>query len=217
MTINWNKLKEEDNQYLKTFNIKHQGTDFEIKTDITFEPFYGNPEKAKIFFLALNPGYKDEDLTTHQIPAVLKLIDNNLNFRINDFPYYYLHTDEAFQNYAGFKWAKRIFRELIEKVEAENLSKAICCVQFHGYHSSKFAKLGNILPSQEVTFGFVRQAIKLKLLIVLMRSKTLWEAAIPELKEYPNLIILNNPRNPTVSKNNMKLGKFDLLLQILKE
>ena len=216
--INWNLLQQQDKPVLDRFNKKYLGTNFEIKTEITFEPFYGNPENAKIFFLALNPGYKEQDIIAHQNPEFLKLVNDNLNFRNDDFPYYYFRTDKVYENFEGFKWSKRIFKELISEVEADSLSKAICFIQFHGYHSSKFHKLDQVISSQKVTFDFIRRAIQLKLPIVMMRAKLVWYEALPELKDYAYLIFLKNPRKPTISKNNMvKTSDYYLLLDALRK
>jgi hypothetical protein len=50
-----------------------------------------------------------------------------------------------------------------------------------------------------------------------MRSKRIWFKAIPELeRNQKNLIILRNPRNPTLSKGNMKEGEYERVLKALK-
>ena len=50
-----------------------------------------------------------------------------------------------------------------------------------------------------------------------MRSKRIWFDAIPELQQdEERLIILKNPRNPTLSKGNMKESEFEKVLKALK-
>jgi hypothetical protein len=211
-------LHEDDKVFLEEFNLKHKGSPFELKGQLMSEPFIGNPKTAKIIFLALNPGYDERDDEAHKNQAFQKLISDNIALRDSEYPYYYMHEREPFKDYPGCIWCKRIFKELLNEVGAKILSKEICCIQFHGYHSTKYRQLSKFpLPSQRRTFDFIRDAIKREIPIVLMRSTKIWTVALPELTNYRLLIHLNNPRNPTISRGNMQEGDFDMLLKALNQ
>jgi len=60
-TNDLNFLSEEDISILEEFNIKKNGTSAEIKTNLLPEPFIGNPLKAKVLLLALNPGFEGSE------------------------------------------------------------------------------------------------------------------------------------------------------------
>ena len=218
-TQGWNLLNIDDLETLKIFNDKNRNSDVEILGELLPEPFIGNPEKAKVLLLALNPGFKggaNGEYKWHKNESFGKLIFDNIELKETKYPYYYLNTDKSFDKSPGHEWCKRVFRELIEAVTAEELSKKISCIQFHGYHSKKYKYLGNRLPSQEQTFGLIRSSIKRKIPIVIMRSKKIWFNAISELEDYSDLIILKNPRNPTLSDGNMMEGDFNKLVKALK-
>ncbi len=214
--MNWNLLHPDDLPFLEAFQVRQKGTIFELKNDLLSEPFIGNPETAKVLFLALNPGFDKEDPTVHQKTKFKKIIDDNINLRETEFPYYYLHEDSSLVDDPGFVWCRRIFKELINEIPAKILAQEICCIQFHGYHSSRYKSLGRApLHSQKKTFELIRTAMNNKTTIVLMRSRKIWYNAIPELDGYKFLIQLNNPRNPTISRGNMKPGEFEKILRVL--
>jgi hypothetical protein len=52
-------------------------------------------------------------------------------------------------------------------------------------------------------------------LIVMMRSENLWIETIPQLQNYQNLIILNNPQNPSISPGNMSPPDWQKILNII--
>jgi len=216
-TNDLNFLSEEDISILEKFNIKKNGTNAEIKTNLLPEPFIGNPLKAKVLLLALNPGFEGSEKKWHADEKFARLIKDNIEFKESGYPYYYLNEHKDFDGNPGHIWCKRIFKELIAELGAKDLSKKIACVQYHGYHSKKYSPIGKTLPSQEQTFELVKATMKLEIPIVLMRSKKIWFAAITGLETYEHLIILNNPRNPTISRGNMQAGSFDNLLETLKK
>lgn len=205
-------------------NKRQNEIDAKILTELLPEPFIGNPNAAKVLLLALNPGFQGDAKNNikgerywHSHEKFKKLIFDNINFIDTDYPYYYLNNDEAFLKTPGYIWCKRIFKELINAAGGFGLSKKICCVQFHGYHSKRYKYLGDILPSQRQTFDLIKSFMKTNSPIVIMRSKNIWFDAIKGLQEYENKIILRNPRNPTLSKRNMGEGDFQKLLDSIKQ
>ena len=81
-------------------------------------------------------------------------------------------------------------------------------IEFFPYHSKSYKALKTILLSQEYSFYLVRQAIKMKKAIVIMRMEKLWLEFVPELKNYPYVSLINKQR-AWVSKNNLPKGSFE--------
>lgn len=211
----WNLLHVEDLPILRAFNKKAGEAKFAIRPDLLPEPFIGIPDTAKVLFLALNPGYKGPEDDWHSREEFRKLIIDNSKFRSMDYPYYYLNEAPSFRGSPGHIWHKRILSELINAFSAQILSKNICCIQFHGYHSTRYKPLGEILPSQRRSFELVKSVMKRNIPIVLMRSRNIWFDAISDLKTYPSIIILNNYRSPTVSKGNMSESDYGKIMMHL--
>lgn len=229
-----NFLCEEDRAVIDAFNKKYQARpEYRIQTHLLPEPFIGNPHTAKLLMLALNPGYSGNDKNEldseddlHQTPVFKKLIEDNLACKEVAYPFYYLNESSAFQNSPGHKfWRKRILRQLIEEqnISITHLAKSICCVQYHAYHSTQYKSLGkNSIKSQEDTKKIIQNFIEKNrknnfLPIIIMRSQSLWMKRIPELKNIEEEgIVLRNPRNPVISRNNMKEGLYEKLVGILE-
>jgi hypothetical protein len=213
--LDWNLLDVADLQILEAFNSKNSDVDYFIQRHLLPEPYIGQPGSSKVLFLALNPGYHEEDDIAHQHPSLRMAILDNLDGKSGPYPYYYLHEDPEIGIFRGFRWCRRIYKALINEIGAKELSEKIACIQFHGYHSRRYRSL-SLLPSQKMSFSLIREAMSRKILIVLMRSRRIWISAIPELEEYPFLLQLKNPRNPTISPGNMQPGNFEMVLKALR-
>ncbi len=68
------------------------------------------------------------------------------------------------------------------------------------------------MPLPEYSFDLVRRALSRGAWIVLMRSKRLWFAAVPELASYPRLVRIRNAQSPVISPRNID-GDFDALVK----
>ena len=194
-----------------------------IRLNLLPEPFIGNYQTAKVILLALNPGFRgDKDGEVgedawHKDKKFQTLVYDNIKLKNTQYPYYYLNQDPYFERTPGHLWCSRVFNDL-KKVGLKNLSEKICCFQFHGYHSNRYKYLGDKLPSQEKTFDIIKSFLDDRgKEIILMRSKRIWFKVIPELqKREKRVIILKNPRNPTLSKGNMEENEFERVLKALK-
>jgi hypothetical protein len=72
------------------------------------------------------------------------------------------------------------------------------------------------LPSQSFTFEMLRESIRAKRTVVVMRSWRLWCDAVPELDGYGKVFRMRNPRNPAVSRANCPDG-FDAILEVISQ
>jgi hypothetical protein len=68
------------------------------------------------------------------------------------------------------------------------------------------------VPLPEYSFALVRRALSRGAWLVLMRSKRLWFAAVPELASYPRLIRIRNVQNPVISHRKID-GDIDALVK----
>jgi hypothetical protein len=122
-----------------------------------------------------------------------------------DFPFYYLNP--TFDN-PGQVWWWRKLKPLVEKCGREEVSRCVLCVEYFPYHSSRFdrskvsghASLN--LESQEYGFDLVREALRRKAFIVIMRSERLWLERVPALEGHPWKCTLNSVQNPAISSRN---------------
>lgn len=99
-------------------------------------------------------------------------------------------------------WHKRL-RKLIEAVGEDAVSSMTLSVEYFPYHSRRYRRFPEPLPSQEYSFGLVREAIGAEKLIVVVRRKPAWLEAVPELREV-DYIEVRNPRSAYISPGNLR-------------
>jgi len=198
-----------DVDIINRLSIKHSRT-AQLRFDVVPMPFIGNPLTSKVVLLALNPGFNEEDVRIlDENPDLLEADRNNLTF--NNSPSFYA-LNQSFSYSGLFKWWNRRLKEIVDIVGREKVSNSISCIQFFPYHSVTYSPLKELIPSQEYSFYLVKEAIKQKKVILIMRSRQLWEKYVPELIGYP-YIELKIPRNPYFNSNNMTQKSFDSLLR----
>lgn len=190
-------------RYASAFTGDHQ-----FRLDKLPLPYVGSPAKADVLLLALNGGFKPQDIT-HQNQDADYAEQNRLNLTFESrHPFFYLDT--AFQYTGGYLWWHRRLLHFIEKYGLEAVTSKVACVQAFPYCSTKYKALPHQVPSQEYSFSLVRQAIEDGKPIVIMRSREIWFKCVPELRQYA-YIELGNCLNPYLSRNQMTAAQFERL------
>jgi hypothetical protein len=176
------------------------------------EPFLGLPD-APVVLLGLNPGYTDEDDAHHKDPAFVARSRANLLHRESQYPFFLL--DPAITAPGAAYWKAKL-RRLTEKFGAETIARHTLCVEFTPYHSVGFRHERLKLPSQQYSFDLVRQAVSRGAVIVIMRGKRFWVAAVPELLDYGRLFGLNSWQAAYISPGNCPTG-FERICEALSK
>jgi hypothetical protein len=187
-----------DLSILQAFNATVE-TKYQYDLSLLPEPYFGNP-LANVVILTLNPGWSPDDAANHAQPAFLQQSRDSLNHELA--PYSFLHLQPNSVTPGGVWWRRRA-RELIEKVGFDAVANGIACVQHTPYHSLEYSARSPRLASQMYSFNLVRSSIQRGAEVVIMRSRTLWESAVPELRSYTRLHIAKNPRSPYLSRGNL--------------
>ena len=181
-----------------------------IHVDLLPEPFIGRLD-APIVLLSLNPGYSEGDSECHRDPLFRRLSLDNLRQRPMEHPFFLISPDIQAP---GRRWWEKKLAGLLRLAPRDVVARRLLCVEYFGYHSRRFAHAGLSLPSQDFAFQLVRDAVRRRAIIVLMRSRKLWFSKVTELAEYTRLIELGNVQNPTVSPGNCR-GRFDEIASAL--
>lgn len=221
----WGNLKSDKKQYIldidsdviKKINDNFHG-DYRLRLDLFPEPFIGNPE-APVYFLNLNPGCGDENnIQDKEDMKILKdYVFKNLKHKKAKYPFYILDPKLKTMGGAGW-WRKKlgngegVFKLLDhEKMTDKLAANNIFCVEYFPYHSRKFKQIGKelwykyqqyLIPSQEYSFELVKNAMKKKKIIIIMRSKNIWFNAVESLRKYKYAYVLKNPQAVTISRKN---------------
>lgn len=162
------------------------------------EPWFGVPSKAKIFYLTLNPGHKNDDGSDAEpwrsfCRAMMREAVDYDGFRKAITP-------------AGFRW----FKENHGKF-ADVAFPWICNLRLLAYPSADKASLGKIagsldrIPSTKLMKQLVHdelapRAQKGEILLLVMRSRVAWGFQHVDREYWDNgLFVSQSPRNPSIS------------------
>ena len=206
---NW--VLRDDSPQIESFNARNAAVkraDVRYRLDLFPEPYFGAPD-AEIVLLALNPGASHDDAAWHAKPAFIEAARRSIAHQLAPLPF--LHLEQPAESPGG-KWWRRTTVPLHggEETRVAAVARAVFCVQWFPYHSTRFASADLAVPTQEYNFALVRQAIRQKRTVIFLRSRKRWERSVPELVGYTGASAIRNPRNPTLSAANLPDG-FALL------
>jgi hypothetical protein len=217
----WKNLKKINNEYIaecdkyllnNRYFRNSSEKDYELKLNVTPGPYTGDLLNAKVYLLALNPGYDDNDILFSE--KYENEIINNLLHIYDEYPFLILNP--RYRNSAGANWWCSKLECFINNVGLEKTAKKVCNIEYFPYHSRKYKHNEIKLPSQEYSFLFIKRAIIEKKIIIIMRSEKLWYKTIPELENYEKKYVLNSPQNVKVSPNNLGLNNYKYIINELE-
>jgi hypothetical protein len=139
----------------------------------------------------------------------------NLRHEIQDYPFYPLSP--AFNRTGSGNWWHKRLRELRREagLDDQTLAQRLLAVEWFPYHSARCKFHKPIVGSQAYGFQLARDLIQRERVeVVGMRSKKQWGKADTAFLRLP---YLKNPRNVSITRNNMDPGVFDRLLRVLRE
>ena len=208
---NWSQLVDEKSEWLlrrdayiiKEFNKKYKGSDYEFILNIRPEIFSGNPLKAKVVALSLNPGYvhRINNLLGKLMPSqlaeeIIAFKEQQMQLRVNSFMidsvgrYKDVSVRDAANMYDGWYWYDILnnFRKEAGLPDGKNGHDVVydnfSLIQYIGYTSKSFKELSNktILPSQRFTKLLVHYIAQNRkdVIFVVSRSETKWRKLIGE-------------------------------------
>lgn len=188
-----------DRTWVENHN-QRSAAEYQYRTELYPEPFAGRLD-APVVLLALNPGHSPEDARVHASRVYQELWWSNTRQTLDDYPLFLIHPD--LRDAPCFKWWTAKLRFLINRFDLGQVARNVLEVQLYPYHSRAFRRRKGKLPSQDFAVAVVREAMRRDAVVVLMRSRRIWEEYVPELASYHNLLQLRNPRNPTFSERNL--------------
>lgn len=203
-----------DAAVVSAFNQKYAGTPYELHTELPPEPFSGRLD-APVVLLNLNPGYSEDDAAIMLGNAKFQqAMKNTRGFSVQDYPFY--HLNPCFkQGNKGYDYWVDKFRKLFEiDFDLKKCANSFLLLQAYPYKSKEFKKMP-LLPSFDFTQRILLAAMNRRALVVQLRSKKIWEEAVPGLATYPRRIECRNPRRPTLSPGNLGSEGWRILLSAL--
>ena len=221
----------------KSKNCKQGYHPSKLILNVPPEPWQGNPLKAKVIFLSLNPGFVEEinwkvaKLLQNEkgiLERMLEFHKKTLRLEIDSF---FPETNDerpigfkdSISMHGGWYWEKGLAK-LLEKVVNNNYTEKqfyrdVAIIQYHSYSSTKygmeFTKPGYYLESQKFTAELIKYILENKdTMFVVMRSFKYWKELLEEddkdfWKKYENRFHIkdNGSMSQTISEKNLMLKK----------
>ena len=231
-----------DKDAINNYNSKAKGTDV-IITRIPAEPWWGNPLKARLIILSLNPGYVPEVNKTLALlmqtnEAVRRqLIEykaQTLRLKADSFlPEEEKISDccitcyEAVNMLGDWYWVKMLKQLRTDTGLSENeFYRRIALVEYHGYSSQTsgrvFPRKGDKLESQEYLkkmLWHIAESRKDNVCFLVMRAKKEWTKLLSQ-KFFDEFNIVEKKPSSMISQYitpaNFEVGKYDEILKMFR-
>ncbi|MBR6091869.1 MAG: hypothetical protein IKQ09_03545 [Bacteroidales bacterium] len=211
-------------------------------TNIPAEPWGGNPFKAKLIVLSLNPGYVPEfneklakllQSNDEIRKAIINYKKQTLLFDTDSFlpeddkvlPGCQISCKDAINMLGDWYWHK-MFRQLREDVEREKgineneFYKKVALIQYFGYSSQTAQRTLPYIPSQDFTremIHYIASERKNDVCFLIMRSVSLWMNLLGKdfFNKYKDIIKINeNVRCQYITPGNLGT-KYDDIKNII--
>ena len=186
----------------------------QLHFEVLPEPFAGDPQKAVVFLLSLNPGWGGTEEGEQKAATGWDVeLRRNLTFNATT-PF--VHIDPRFREATGggMWWTKRL-RRLAEATPWDRVGERLMVLEFFGYHSKSWQSLPVPLPSQAFTFQLLRQAMDRDRLIIVTRGWSIRVWSVPELYANKRIVHLNSQRWSGISPGNMPPDAFQRVVASL--
>jgi hypothetical protein len=164
-------------------------------------PFQGNPEKAEVVILMLNPG----DRRGYGESQALRR-ERLRSYTFKSRPPF-VSMKPAFAYETRCYWHLRL-AGLVNDTNIETVCERVMVVQYFPYWSVEGNVVHRLPASQPYAFHLVNEALDSDKLVVVMRAASKWQKAVPRLTKRKGVkVITKNPRHRSVNVSPGNLGR----------
>lgn len=233
-----------EEQVIDEFN-RNAKEDYKYVLGAPAEPWRGNPLKAKVVILSLNPGFKlgvNDNVQYEKYRAPLEELINTLSFQVRGLltpqeSYVKSHKEfkekysmegsqvlcgDALNEIGDYYWYNNINRLNINHQKEYEFFRNFAIVQYCAYTSVSFKDFprGVVLPSQELTKKLIRYLAyeREDVVFVIMRSAAKWKELLDAdvWEKMQSRLIVNKNMSQYLSENNLGKKNFNMLIEYLK-
>ncbi len=218
-----NLVCDADLPMLEEFNSTAK-EDYKYKLNVPVYPWYGNPLRAKVIVLSLNPGYVERESTIARV--LMNLPDRytegyaeHLRTMIKFQCYNFLPDDSGLSGmtyrdlanlHQNWYWEDRLRKAFVNDdtgLTFEDLNRRFAVVQYIGYSSKKYApfKNGRILPSQNFTKQLIRYIhTNTDAIFIVARNVSTWKTFLGDIWNEERFIETGDYLGQRLTKNILK-------------
>ena len=186
-------------EYAENINLKDD--EVELTFDCMPDPFSSSPN-SKVYCLNKNPG--KPDFCFKEDEAFLNATIQNLRLRSDSCFWAENIRNKCGKVHDGVEWLRKRTKSLKDFLGS---NPDIFFIEFFPYHSSKGFAFPKHLPSYDFSDALIKQAVKDKKLIIIMRERINWmkrlKKTIPDIEDYDNLYTLKCAQGGYLTKDNI--------------
>jgi len=225
-----NYILDADRKFIIDYNnkLKNMGNKkYEIVNQLP-GPYVGNPCKATVIILSLNPGYNPGDDDLHKRPGFRADHKKNLLHEDMDYPFYYLndiHKIDKDGKKGGYGyWCNGFLRDIISKIgDVKLVSQKMCLIEWFPYHSAKYdrsCKFNETLKgteSHKYSVHLAKSAMKNEKILIVHRALKPWKEVLGFNKDDIITYKKGYPiRSWHLKKENLKDGDFNKICNAIR-
>ncbi len=201
---------ETDRASIERYNENRQPSQ-KVDASLIPEPFIGNPRRAKLVLLNLNPSLDEGDAEAHDRRDFKDAMIRNLRHESQEYAFYPLNPQFEQTPCAGW-WLKKT-RRLVEECGREIVAKGLLVIEWFPYHSKNSGLPKKfVCESQRYSCQLAKEMLGRGERMVLLRSKDHWAVCDESLSKLP---IARSVQNPAITPANFGNGLFKQMCEAL--
>lgn len=225
-----------DKEIIENFNASAK-PEYEYKLNVPVYPWYGNPLKANVIILSLNPGYVERESTIAKLFKYLpqglveeysEHLRSMLTFECNGFlPQQYKDKDISPRDLANihqsYYWLDRLTSAFVNKetnLNFEQINNRFAVIQYIGYSSKKFKPFNNrqILPSQHYTKQLIQYILhnNPNTVFIVPRAEKKWREFLGSMWIDDRFFVSNLPISQRFSKSTLGEAAYTKVIEAFK-
>jgi hypothetical protein len=189
--------------------------DYGLHFDVLPAPYAGDPARATVCILTLNPGYAVTDAGDERQPRYREQRRAALTFRA-EWPFPYL--DPALADTGGGRYWQGRLRALVDAAgDPRRVAERLMLIEHFPYASHRFDALPEILPSQPYSFRLAGELARRGCVMIVARRLREWQLAVPELVERrAHVVHTLVPRSGSLSPATLGQAPFERVVAALR-
>lgn len=230
-----NLVIDSDKEIINVFNNEVK-EDYKYHLNVPVYPWYGNPLKAKVVVLTLNPGYVERESiiarVIQNIPeryseGYTEHLRTMLRFECGSFlPHNQGMKGMTYQDLANLHqnwyWEDRITNAFVTQetgLTFEDINSNFAVIQYIAYSSKKYSpfKRGKILPSQYYTRQLIEYLLmNRETIFIVPRNVRMWKQFLGKLWNEDRFIISKDYLGQRFTKNILGKEAFERVVTAFK-
>lgn len=228
---------DDDKEIIEEFNKQIRKEEYEYKLNVPAYPWYGNPLKANVIVLSLNPGYVEKESV---IARMIQYIPERYSEGYTEHLRKILTLDcggflpqelgakgmtyrDLANVHQSWYWEDRLTNAFVNEnigLNFEDVNRKFAVIQYIGYSSKKYApfKNGTLLPSQLYTRQLIEYILcnNRNAVFIVARNVNMWKRFLGDLWDDNRFIVSKDYLGQRFTENILGSEAFTKVIKAFK-